>query len=88
MIKIERLIRLLGDQKKISLPSEIEAKKNARRSLVAIRNIQKGVEIRAEDLTWKRPANGISPKYIDEVIGQTPVVDIKEDQILSWEMFQ
>ena len=88
LVQIDRLIRLLGDQKKNSLPSEVEAKKNARRSLVAMRDIKKGVEISSEDLTWKRPGHGISPRYIDTVIGQVPVVDIKEDQILSWEMFQ
>jgi N-acetylneuraminate synthase len=82
--KLDRIFSLLGRFEKTSLDVEILARKNARRSLVAKRDIPKGKIIEAEDLTFKRPASGISPKFIDDVIGKRALVDIKEDEILLW----
>jgi sialic acid synthase SpsE len=84
--KLDRIFSLLGRFEKTSLDVEILARKNARRSLVAKRDIPKGKIIEAEDLTFKRPASGISPKFIDDVIGKRALVDIKEDEILLWNM--
>ena len=81
---LDRVFELLGDFKKYALPSEEPARKNARRSLVAKRFIAKGKTIEYEDLTWKRPAYGISPKFIEEVIGRVAVRDIREDEVLKW----
>ena len=77
---------LLGKQKKEPLVSEIPSRKNARRSLVAAVNISKGTIIQNKHLTWKRPAHGISPKYIDAVIGRESNEEILEDQPLKWNM--
>jgi N-acetylneuraminate synthase len=81
---MEKIFLLIGEFKKKALPSEDEAIKNARRSLVAKKNIHKGDELKSEDLTWKRPASGISPKYINDVIGKHALVDIDEDTIIKW----
>ncbi len=78
---------LLGSFKLHSLPEEELARKNARRSLVASKNISKGKIIEASDLTWKRPAHGISAKYHNQLIGKTALVDINEDCVLKWNMF-
>ena len=61
--------------------------KNARRSLVAQKNIPKGKIIEESDLTFKRPADGVSPRFIDEIIGKKAIANIKEDTILKWNMF-
>jgi N-acetylneuraminate synthase len=37
-------------------------------------------------LTWKRPAHGISPKDINEVIGMKAIRLIEEDEIINWDM--
>lgn len=79
-----RIVNLLGEFEIKSLPSEAPAIKNARRSLVAVSDIAKGEKIKAEHLTWKRPASGISPKFINDVIGKTALIDIKEDDIFQW----
>lgn len=84
---IERDFLLLGSFEKTSLPSEEPARKNARRSLVAKRNIPKGKKIEYDDLTWKRPASGISPRMINDVIGKAAQVEIKEDDVIKWGMF-
>jgi N-acetylneuraminate synthase len=81
---MNRVVTLLGEFEIKSLPSELPAIKNARRSLVAKQDIAKGEVIKPEHLTWKRPAHGISPKFINDVIGKTALVDIKEDDIFQW----
>jgi N-acetylneuraminate synthase len=84
--KLDRIFSLLGRIEKTCLDVELLARKNARRSLVAKRDIPKGKIIEADDLTFKRPASGISPKFIDDVIGKRALVDIKEDEVLLWNM--
>ncbi|MEP7145639.1 MAG: N-acetylneuraminate synthase family protein, partial [bacterium] len=85
---MEKVFIMIGEFKKKPLPTEDAAIKNARRSLVAKNNIKSGEIIKSEDLTWKRPASGISPKYIDDVIGKKAVKNIIEDDILKWNMVE
>ncbi|HEY9049467.1 MAG TPA: N-acetylneuraminate synthase family protein [Ohtaekwangia sp.] len=85
---MDRVVELLGEFEVKSLPSELPAIKNARRSLVALKNIPKGKVIEYSDLTWKRPASGISPKYIDDVIGKKAIAEIEEDTVLIWHLFE
>ena len=84
---IKRTIDMIGRCKITSLPNEELSRKNARRSLVTRCKIPKGKKIDKEDLTWKRPAHGISPKYIDAIIGKKTSKAINEDTILQWNMF-
>lgn len=79
---------LLGSFKVEALTDEEPARINARRSLVAARSIEKGKVIVPEDLTWKRPASGISPKYFDQVVGKKVAVDIKEDDVMHWKFLE
>lgn len=85
---IERVFNILGGFKIEALEDEEPARQNARRSLVADKFIPKGKVIEKLDLTFKRPAHGVSPKYIDEVIGKTANIDINNDDVLKWNMFQ
>ena len=71
-----------------ALDEEKLAIQNARRSLVASKFIPKGKKIEAEDLTFKRPASGISPKFYNNLIGLTSLNDIEEDDILKWNLFK
>jgi N-acetylneuraminate synthase len=84
--RLDRTFSLLGSFHKEPLLSEEPARQNARRSLVAVRSIAAGATITAEDLTWKRPAHGISPREIDAVVGRVAGRDIAEDELLQWEM--
>lgn len=81
---ISRTHQLLGNFKKAPLESEGISRQNARRSLVASKDIPMGKVIEAGDLTWKRPASGISPKYIHDVIGKTAGRSIQQDDVLTW----
>ena len=70
----------------VCLESERTARSNARRSIIAARNIKKGEAVTEDKLIFKRPGTGISPSQIHEVIGKTALVDIEEDTILTFEM--
>ena len=85
---LDRIFSILGDQNKHPLVSENSSRNNARRSLVAISNIPNGTTIRPEHLTWKRPAYGISPREIDDLVGKKTNRDIAKDDLLKWEMIQ
>jgi len=85
---LNHLFTLLGENKKRSVPSEEPARKNARRSLVAQRDILAGKSIALEDVTWKRPAGGISPRELEFVIGRQAGKDIRADNILLWSDFE
>jgi len=84
---LERTFDILGSFKVQALADEAPARANARRSLVALRDIPKGKVIEVSDLTFKRPAHGVSPKFIDEVVGKTALIDIKDDDVIKWSMF-
>ncbi|HET6244695.1 MAG: N-acetylneuraminate synthase family protein [Bacteroidetes bacterium] len=85
--RMDYTFSILGSFKKNPLASEEISRKNARRSLVAALDIKAGTVIQEKHLTWKRPANGISPQFIKEVIGKSTVVDILTDDILQFNMF-
>lgn len=68
------------------LDTELIARQNARRSLVAACDIKNGERITKEMLTSKRPGTGISPIEIDYIIGKVALIDITEDTILQYEM--
>ena len=59
---------------------------NARRSLIATRDLPAGTVLEPDMITVKRPGFGIAPKHIDLVVGRALRVDVEEDEILLWEM--
>jgi len=83
LVKKSRLV--LGSFKKKILKCEIKSRKYARRSLVLKINLPKGNKIREDHLICKRPGVGISPKYVNKVIGCTIKKNLLEDHILKWE---
>jgi sialic acid synthase SpsE len=83
---LNRIFTILGDQQKYPLKTENPARNNARRSLVTTMGIPEGTLIKKEHLTWKRPAHGISPRHIKEVLGKRAAKAIKEDEVLQWNL--
>jgi N-acetylneuraminate synthase len=53
---------------------------------VARRDIPAGKMITSDDLTWKRPGHGISPKDIDAVVGKKAKHQLVEDTIFTWDL--
>ena len=52
----------------------------ARKSIVAAREIKAGEVFTEENLTTKRPGDGISPMRWHEILGQTAKRDFAEDE--------
>ncbi len=77
-----------GQYNKEPLECETQSRLQARRSIVASRDILKGTIITNDDLTFKRPGSGISPDKINSVIGKTATVNIKADDILDESMLK
>ncbi|HBW34977.1 N-acetylneuraminate synthase [Desulfosporosinus sp. BICA1-9] len=73
----------LGDGIKQPSVSEIMNKEVARKSIVARRNIVKGEIFTQDNLTVKRPGNGISPMKWFEVLGMSAMRDFCEDELID-----
>jgi sialic acid synthase SpsE len=85
---LQRVFGLLGTFEVAALEDEEPARQNARRSLVAKVDIPAGKTIAESDLTFKRPAHGVSPKYIDEIIGRRAGRAIEKDELIKWNLLE
>lgn len=70
----------LGDGRKHVTASEAPNKPVARKSIVAAKPIRAGEVFTADNLTTKRPGDGVSPMRWYEVLGQTAKRDFAEDE--------
>ncbi|MHA1849189.1 MAG: SAF domain-containing protein [Promethearchaeota archaeon] len=70
------------------VPIEEIARKNARRSIVANKDIEMGEIIEETNIMCKRPGFGISPVFWEELLKNKKVKakrDIKDDEIITWD---
>lgn len=74
---------LSGSGKKEPSPSEIKNRDIARKSIVAACLIRKGELFNNQNLSVKRPGNGISPMLWDDVVGQLAKRDFQKDEIIE-----
>ncbi len=74
---------IMGDGIKRPSPSESKNMVVARKSIVAAQHIEKGTEFTKDNITVKRPGNGISPMRWDEVIGDTAKRDFAKDELIE-----
>lgn len=79
---IRHVEQALGSAVKHPSMSETKNRPIARRSLVALAAIKKGDVFSTENLTAKRPGNGISPMRWDEVIGRPAPRDFEPDELI------
>ena len=81
MVKMIRETELaLGDGEKKPSDSELKNKDIARKSIVAKKSIKAGEIFSEENITCKRPGNGISPMKWNDIIGQTAKYDFEFDE--------
>ncbi len=80
---IRNIEQALGDGKKHVTASERPNIIVARKSIVAARSIRKGETLTEENITVKRPGNGISPMHWDEVLGTRAVRDFAYDELIE-----
>ena len=75
-------LALSGTGIKIASNSEQKNKVVARKSIVAAKNINIGDIFTEENITAKRPGNGINPMRWDEIIGKKAIKDFEEDELI------
>ncbi len=81
-----RLIQsILGERNKTVLACEANARLQARRSLVLRHDLKKDHRLEVQDLMAKRPGTGISPLYLEAVVGRKLNKDKQADDLLSWD---
>ena len=85
MERIHLTHELIGDsQYKHPIKTESISREHARRSIVLTKQLSEGHMLSEEDLTYKRPASGISPLNWDQVLGTKINRDLDMDHVLKW----
>jgi len=85
MIESIRNIEIaMGSGIKMPSASEVKNKEVARKSIVASRHIVKGEVLSIENLTIKRPGNGINPMLWDTVMGKKASRDFETDSLIEF----
>jgi N,N'-diacetyllegionaminate synthase len=79
---IRNIEKALGSSKKNPSPSESENIEVVRKSIVASQSIEKGEVLTKNNITVKRPGNGISPMKWDDIIGTIATKDYKADNLI------
>lgn len=82
---IRNIEQAFGDGIKKCNKSEENTRKIARKSIVLCKPIKKGQIIERSCLTCKRPGDGISPKYINKIIGKIANIDMEKEYSIRWE---
>jgi N,N'-diacetyllegionaminate synthase len=80
---IRNVEKALGNSKKQVTESERKNMKIARKSIVAATDIKKGAIFAENNITVKRPGNGISPMRWEEVLGQVAKKDFMENELIE-----
>lgn len=85
---VRRIEVMAGSEKKIVTNSERKNKIVARKSIVALRDIKKGEVFTNDNITCKRPGNGISPMEWYNVLGKTSEYDFHIDELIRSSDFE
>lgn len=75
----------MGDGIRKFSENENGIKKVARKSIVLNEDVGKGMILKRQMLSIKRPGTGIPPKFIREVVGRKVINDLKANSVLKWE---
>ena len=82
--EIHEIEQMFGDGVKKCQKSELENLVGARRSITAKTDLFKNSIINKENITFKRPASGIEPKFFDKILGKKIQRKIKADDAIKW----
>jgi N-acetylneuraminate synthase/N,N'-diacetyllegionaminate synthase len=74
----------LGDGDKRPMPSELDTRAVARRSLVAARALLAGHRLSRDDIAIKRPGTGMAPAELSRVLGRRLARALAADELLDW----
>jgi len=84
--KLRELPVLMGDGIKRPAVSEMNTRRNNRKSIVIVKDIKANEKITDRNIDIKRPGYGIPCEYYYNVLGKTVSRDINADQVLTWDV--
>lgn len=82
---IQYIEKALGSYVVKPTAREIQTRRTIRRSIVAARDIAQGQVVTEELLSFKRPGTGLCPKYMKYIIGKKTKLNIKKDELVTFE---
>ena len=85
---LERTRVALGDGQKKVYPSEASPILKMGKKIVAGRTMPAGHVLTADDLALKSPGDGLPPYEMDNVIGQTLVMPVNEDDEITFQILK
>lgn len=82
---IRHIEQAFGDGKKQPTATEKQNMLVARKSIHVSKDMKQNVVISENDLTMKRPGDGISPMQMETLVGKRMKKDLKKDDKVKWE---
>jgi N-acetylneuraminate synthase/N,N'-diacetyllegionaminate synthase len=76
----------LGDGIKQPAEAELSTRSMARKSLVFAKTLSAGTELTEEMVEAKRPGTGISPVFLQRIVGRRLVRNVEAGALISWEV--
>ena len=83
--QIREIKSMQGNGIKIPQKSEKLNRDAIRKSIYVNKNLSKGESLKIEDMSIKRPATGIQPKFLNDLVGKKLVKEIKKDSPINWQ---
>lgn len=89
MVRNIRNVELaIGTGIKKPTAEEVKNSTGMRRSIVASQDIQKGDRFNSSNITFKRPATGLAPRYFEPIIGKRSTKNIIKNELLQMDMVE
>jgi len=85
---IKTAYAMLGSNEVKPTAKELELRKSARRSIIALCDIEKGEKFNQNNIGLRRPGNGLPPKLIDQIYGLNATRKIPKGAIIKFSDFE
>lgn len=85
---IRNIEKSLGDGIKKPSKVEIENAYGMKRSIVLLRDLNKGDVLSEEDLGFKRPSDGLAPNFLPLILGKKLVRTMRKDEPLKFDSIE
>ncbi len=84
VLSIKNSYAILGNSELKPTKDELKMRKIARRSIVTLKDVKKGEKFGSNNIGFRRPGTGLSPNFIDNIIGLKSVRDIKKGKKINF----
>ena len=81
--ELKNTLLCLGSKTKSVQPCELEAKRNARRSLAYNKDLSAGHMLLSTDFVLLRPGTGLSFSHIENLTGKSLLKNVKANQLIE-----